>query len=754
MLRAQPPKNTESNANLLKIFPQAPVQPQQQYVDVTERPFTAESEQNIDADGIYPDPTVQPVEPMRSAAANNAQNTVTSHSNDGGHHSSGGDDVWPDGYKGVIPGEEGVDYPVYNTIPETSFACSDQQYSGYYADVDTRCQVFHVCLRRATRRSIEKWSFLCPNGTVFSQENFVCVWWNQAPNCDLDTLGRLYELNARLGWDNHDEGGMRSIQTIMQSMMTSQSTPAKTLLQQPDLSQTTLVDERPNRIPVRLSATLGGVGQGGINKINIDTSVPVTMITQDEIITTPSGAGQSDYYDGQSQVQIDSQPIVDTRLTSETEEQSRTKTSSAFLKSQSEAYEQFGDPGSLENPKPFIVNNPASQQDQDNSLEELPQAPQVGSQGFDGGVSQPTLMMLPVQQQYPDGTTSVVEMPVMVVAKPSQRPVVGFPPAAVVNPNGVTIPNRPVEPPRSYLPPRRDPTSTQPSNDNSLTTNVPVQVDGEVSQSYDYVDTDKEPPGTRPVVDYEVNSDSPEPVTPEAITEKPSNVYLPPRGQRPAILTGPDPDFALPIQNNDVQTEAEYPTTTTLSPVTEEQQTIGTEGPSYTTTADRPIVTTYRPAQPTPLPQLIRRPQVQTTFTAMQGDVVNQILQAGGVTDAITQTPTDNRNEDEVQYPTPENANVNQDNAPNVGTSAQLYNGNVRNIYRQNAGANTASPGTTTQQPGYDKETNNEILKQIQYGGYGEGSGNQIPENLEKITPGYIELPTATVPTESTRGNP
>lgn len=46
---------------------------------------------------------------------------------------------------GEIPGNAGTDYPIFDTIPETSFNCKDQAFGGYYADVDEgRCQVrFH-----------------------------------------------------------------------------------------------------------------------------------------------------------------------------------------------------------------------------------------------------------------------------------------------------------------------------------------------------------------------------------------------------------------------------------------------------------------------------------------------------------------------------------------------------------------------------------------------------------------------------------
>jgi hypothetical protein len=63
---------------------------------------------------------------------------------------------------------------------------------GYYADTDAQCQVFHVC----GRDSGKGWSFLCPNGTVFNQQYFICDWWF---NFDCDQAPSFYRLNSELG---------------------------------------------------------------------------------------------------------------------------------------------------------------------------------------------------------------------------------------------------------------------------------------------------------------------------------------------------------------------------------------------------------------------------------------------------------------------------------------------------------------------------------------------------------------------------
>merc|ERR1719220_3089015 len=71
-----------------------------------------------------------------------------------------------------VPGVPGEDYPIYAEVPESAFSCEGQVEGGYYADEEAECQVFHICAAEEA-----KYSFLCPNGTIFNQENFICDWW-------------------------------------------------------------------------------------------------------------------------------------------------------------------------------------------------------------------------------------------------------------------------------------------------------------------------------------------------------------------------------------------------------------------------------------------------------------------------------------------------------------------------------------------------------------------------------------------------
>ena len=79
---------------------------------------------------------------------------------------------WLQWLQGVCSGE---DYPVFAFPPDTSFLCSGRV-QGYYADPEADCQTFHVCANLGDG-DLTKYSLLCPNGTLFNQQYFICDWW-------------------------------------------------------------------------------------------------------------------------------------------------------------------------------------------------------------------------------------------------------------------------------------------------------------------------------------------------------------------------------------------------------------------------------------------------------------------------------------------------------------------------------------------------------------------------------------------------
>ncbi|KAK7077108.1 hypothetical protein SK128_015813, partial [Halocaridina rubra] len=88
-----------------------------------------------------------------------------------------------------IFGIAGQDYPTLHSVPKTSFACISLL-PGIYADPQAACQVYHMCLHDGKLHS-----FLCPNGTVFNQEYFICDLWF---NVDCDRATSFYSLNENI----------------------------------------------------------------------------------------------------------------------------------------------------------------------------------------------------------------------------------------------------------------------------------------------------------------------------------------------------------------------------------------------------------------------------------------------------------------------------------------------------------------------------------------------------------------------------
>ena len=109
----------------------------------------------------------------------------------GGDGGSGGGSNGEGSLEETIPGVPGEDYPIYAEVPETSFSCEGQVDGGYYADTEGECQPFHICSSNGNG-GFTKFSFLCPNGTLFNQQYFVCDWWF---NVDCSLTESLYSLN-------------------------------------------------------------------------------------------------------------------------------------------------------------------------------------------------------------------------------------------------------------------------------------------------------------------------------------------------------------------------------------------------------------------------------------------------------------------------------------------------------------------------------------------------------------------------------
>jgi len=89
----------------------------------------------------------------------------------------------------AVPG-----YIDFDNLPETNFSCAGKVIGGYYADLETACQMFHVCVIGQGDEPMDI-KFLCLNGTVFDQETRVC---ERVDEVDCSKSQQFYYLNLEL----------------------------------------------------------------------------------------------------------------------------------------------------------------------------------------------------------------------------------------------------------------------------------------------------------------------------------------------------------------------------------------------------------------------------------------------------------------------------------------------------------------------------------------------------------------------------
>lgn len=92
-------------------------------------------------------------------------------------------------------------------IPKTGFSCDNRKIGEYYADPEVHCQVYHVCVPGMNSK-MSLISFVCPNGTIFSQATRVCTPYERV-DCSLTT--KFYDTihgdsnNKRTNNDNDND---------------------------------------------------------------------------------------------------------------------------------------------------------------------------------------------------------------------------------------------------------------------------------------------------------------------------------------------------------------------------------------------------------------------------------------------------------------------------------------------------------------------------------------------------------------------
>jgi len=146
-----------------------------------------------------------------------------------------------------VPGEPGVDYPILATVPRTSFSCVGKAEGGYYADVETGCQVVHTCgggSKVVNKFSFIKYSALCSNGTIYSQEIGTCHWWYLV-DCESSEKYYFNQNNIRV----------ESSQSSIQQSSAGQSSSFSSSVQGQSGSQ--------NQVQNQAGQAAQGQGQGG-----------------------------------------------------------------------------------------------------------------------------------------------------------------------------------------------------------------------------------------------------------------------------------------------------------------------------------------------------------------------------------------------------------------------------------------------------------------------------------------------------------
>ncbi|GIY93982.1 chitin-binding type-2 domain-containing protein [Caerostris extrusa] len=106
-----------------------------------------------------------------------------------GNSISSDDEYYPHGDLSAIPGSQGWTIHILTTSLDGIQVPGHTSTPGFYADVETKCQMWHCQPDGRHDR------FLCPNGTIFDQITRVCNWWFNVL-CD-DSLAH-YDINFDL----------------------------------------------------------------------------------------------------------------------------------------------------------------------------------------------------------------------------------------------------------------------------------------------------------------------------------------------------------------------------------------------------------------------------------------------------------------------------------------------------------------------------------------------------------------------------
>nr|XP_049463809.1 polycomb protein Asx-like isoform X1 [Anopheles coluzzii]XP_049463811.1 polycomb protein Asx-like isoform X1 [Anopheles coluzzii]XP_049463812.1 polycomb protein Asx-like isoform X1 [Anopheles coluzzii] len=192
-----------------------------------------------------------------------------------------------DQLRSALPGEPDVDYPILGSVPATQFTC-DNRHHGYYADVETRCQVFRVCAN--TDSTGRGFAFLCPNGTLFNQRHLVCDWYM---NVRCEESESLYGVNEAIGRTDSGMGRMLMSgdrQDMMDVVMSMVTYPMRSLMDL--MNGVGVIEERVGEPEVQEGEEIG---------------VPPT-VEGEQYVTEPETGLEPPFQQGR--IQYSPQPVV------------------------------------------------------------------------------------------------------------------------------------------------------------------------------------------------------------------------------------------------------------------------------------------------------------------------------------------------------------------------------------------------------------------------------------------------------------
>lgn len=172
-------------------------------------------------------------------------------------------------------------YLDFDNLPETKFTCAGKVIGGYYADLETSCQMFHVCTIGQSDEPMDI-KFLCLNGTVFDQETRVC---ERVDEVDCTKSEKFYYLNLELYGNTmvpmaeeelSDEPSTTPMTTTSTTTTTTTTTPkpTTTTTYKPIPPQTTTVKPlSPSQSPPRtLFMTFNTTNYNGQNVMGFSSS--------------------------------------------------------------------------------------------------------------------------------------------------------------------------------------------------------------------------------------------------------------------------------------------------------------------------------------------------------------------------------------------------------------------------------------------------------------------------------------------------